>query len=169
MKKKFFIVAFAAVNLASYAQALGYEDLSLLFSRNDGNGSARFVAMAGAFGAVGGDVSAMTINPAGISIFNGNNAALTFQNRNTSFSSKYYGNSVTTQEDYFNVSNAGAVFTFDNYSNDQWSKLALGVNYRILADFENSFIAKGNSNFASFINFPLDNNSIFEFIEIPSL
>ena len=90
MKKKFFIVAFAAVNLASYAQALGYEDLSLLFSRNDGNGSARFVAMAGAFGAVGGDVSAMTINPAGISIFNGNNAALTFQNRNTSFSSKYY-------------------------------------------------------------------------------
>lgn len=158
MKKKFFIVAFAAVNLASYAQALGYEDLSLLFSRNDGNGSARFVSMAGAFGAVGGDVSAMTINPAGISIFNGNNAALTFQNRNTSFSSKYYGNSVTTQEDYFNVSNAGAVFTFDNYSNDQWSKLALGVNYRILADFENSFIAKGNSNFASFINFPLDNN-----------
>ena len=74
MKKIIFIVAFASVNLTSNAQALGYGDLSLLFSKNDGNGSARFVAMAGAFGAVGGDVAAMTINPAGITIFNGNNA-----------------------------------------------------------------------------------------------
>ena len=158
MKKIIFIAAFAAVNLTAHAQALGYEDISLFFSRNDGNGSARFVAMAGAFGAVGGDVTAMTINPAGISIFNGDNATITFQNRNTSYLTTYYGNSVTTQEDYFNVSNAGAVFTFDNYASDQWSKLALGVNYRILADFENSLIAKGNSNFASFVNFPLDNN-----------
>lgn len=159
MRNIIIVVTCIAFSFSSYSQALGYEDLSIIFSRNDGNGSARFVAMGGAFGAVGGDVSAMTINPAGISIFNGNNAAITFQARNTDNLTNYYGNSVTTQEDYFKVSNAGAVFTFEKSSFDQWTKLALGVNYRILADFENSFIAEGNSNFASFINFPLDNNN----------
>tara|TARA_R110001632_G_scaffold18712_12_gene57641 strand:- start:1543 stop:2928 length:1386 start_codon:yes stop_codon:yes gene_type:complete len=160
MKKLILFVAFAAVTFTSYSQSLGYEDLSLLFSRNDGNGSARFVSMGGAFGALGGDVSAMTINPAGISVFNGSNASITFQSRSTDFLTNYYGNSTTTQEDFFRVSNAGAVFTFDNTNSDEWSKLALGVNYRILADFENTFIARGNSGFASFDSFPLDNNLI---------
>ena len=34
------------------------------------NGSARFNAMGGAFGALGGDVSALQINPAGSALFN---------------------------------------------------------------------------------------------------
>ena len=158
MRKIIFVLVFTAMSITSNAQALGYDGLSLIFSKNDGNGSARFVAMGGAFGAVGGDVTAMTINPAGISIFNGNNAAVTFQTRNTNYLTNYYGNSISTQEDYFKVSNAGAVFTINNSAFDEWTKLAIGVNYRNLADFENSFIAEGNSNFASFINFPLDTN-----------
>ena len=164
MKKIVLFVALAAVTFTSYSQALGYEDLALIFSRNDGNGSARLVAMGGAFGALGGDVSAMTINPAGISVFNGNNASISFQSRSTDFETLYGDpllsrNSTTTQGDYFKVSNAGAVFTFNNTNSDEWSKLALGVNYRILADFENTFIARGNSGFASFESFPLDNNA----------
>ena len=158
MKKIIFFVAFAAVSYTSYSQSLGYEDLSTMFSRNDRNGSARFVAMGGAFGAVGGDVTAMTINPAGISIFNDSNASIAFQSRSTDYLTTYYGNSTTTQQDFFKVSNAGVVFTFNNYTSDEWSKLAMGINYRVLADFEDTFIAKGTSGFASFDNFPLDNS-----------
>jgi len=153
-----FFVALAATNFSSYSQSIGYEDLSIMFSRNDGNGSARFVSMGGAFGALGGDVTAMTINPAGISVFNQSNASITFQSKSTDYLTKYYGNSTTSQEDFFRISNAGSVFTFENNSNDEWSKLAIGVNYRILADFENTFTAKGNSGFASFDSFPLDSN-----------
>jgi hypothetical protein len=40
-----FFVALAATNFSSYSQSIGYEDLSIMFSRNDGNGSARFVSM----------------------------------------------------------------------------------------------------------------------------
>ena len=156
MRKIIFFVAFAALSCVSNSQSLGYQNLSLMFSRNDGNGSARFVAMGGAFGAVGGDVTSMIINPAGISVFNGNNASLTFQARNTNYLTTYYNNSLTTEEDFFKVTNAGAVLTFENNFNNEWSKLALGVNYRISADFEDRFIAKGNSGFSSFNSFPLD-------------
>jgi hypothetical protein len=164
MKKIILCVAFAAVTLTSYSQALGYQDLSILFSQNDGNGSARFVAMGGAFGALGGDASAMTINPAGISVFNGSYASIAFQSRSTDYSTLYGDpllsrNFVTTQEDFFRISNAGAIFTFEDGNSDEWTKFALGVNYRILTDFENTFIASGNSGFASFDSFPLDNNA----------
>ena len=96
--------------------------------------------MGGAFGAVGGDVTAMTINPAGISIFNDSNASIAFQSRSTDYLTTYYGNSTTTQQDFFKVSNAGVVFTFNNYTSDEWSKLAMGINFRVLADFEDTFI-----------------------------
>jgi hypothetical protein len=154
MKKIISFVVFAALTSASYSQSLGYQNIATIFSNNDQNGSARFVAMGGAFGALGGDVSSMIINPAGISVFNGNNAAIAFQTRNTNITTNYYGNSLMTQEDFFNISNAGAVFTFENNIDNEWSKFAFGVNFRISTDFENRFNAKGNSGFSSFDNFP---------------
>ena len=159
MKKIILFVALVTLSFTSHSQALGYEDLSILFSRNDGNGSARFVAMGGAFGALGGDVSSMTINPAGISIFNGSNASFAFQSRNTDYGTSYYGNSILTQEDYFKISNAGAVFSFDDTNSNDWTKFSVGVNYRILVDLDDTFIASGNSGFASFDSFPLDTNT----------
>ena len=44
-----------------------------LGSTNDPAGSARFAALSGAMGAVGSDVSSLVRNPAGISLFRGNN------------------------------------------------------------------------------------------------
>ena len=158
MKKIISFVVFATLISASYSKSLDYQNIATMFSRNDGNGSARFVSMGGAFGAVGGDISSMIINPAGISVFNGNNAAITFQIRNTNTATSYYGNSLTTQEDYFNISSAGAVLTFENNIDTDWSKFTFGVNFRISTDFENRFIAKGNSGFSSFDSFPLDEN-----------
>ncbi len=159
MKKIILTLALAISSLVSYSQALGYEDLSILFSQNSNNGSSRFTAMGGAFGALGGDVSSMTINPAGISVFNGSHVSIDFQSRSTDIRALYYGNSVNTQEEYFRISNAGAVFSFDDTNNGDWTKAALGVNYRILADLDNSFFASGNSGFASFNTFPLDTNN----------
>lgn len=158
MKKFILFVAIAASSFTTQSQALSYEDLGLLFSQSDLNGSARFTAMSGAFGALGGDVSAITINPAGLSVFNRSNVTLGFNTRTTDYTTNYYGNSFTTQEEYFQLSNAGAVLVIDDYNNSDWSKFAIGVNYRILKDFENTFYAEGNSGFASFNTFPLDNS-----------
>ena len=160
MKRFFTIVALFAVILVSYSQSLGYQDLALLFSENDENGSARFTAMSGAFGALGGDISAMSINPAGIAVFSNSAFSATFNSRNTEITANYYNSNITTKEDFFNFSNAGAVLIFDTAYNSKWSKFAIGFNYRVTKDFNNSFIAQGNSGIATFNQFPLDQNTI---------
>lgn len=142
-----------------FSQALGYADLAQLFSRDDFNGSARFEALSGAFGALGGDINAMTINPAGLSVINKNKAAITLQSRNTDLQTLYYGNTTLNQEEFFNISQAGAVLIFDDLYSSDWSNFALAVNYRVRGDLDQTLFASGNSGFASFDTFPEDTNS----------
>ena len=55
-------------------------------------GSARFQSMGGAFGALGGDLSAININPAGSAVFIDNQYELSFSNKIdfiAEFSSKF--------------------------------------------------------------------------------
>lgn len=152
------MILFAAI-MTSSAQSLGYQDLGVLFSQNDNIGSARFTAMSGAFGALGGDVSSMSINPAGIAVFNNSSFTGTLNSRNSEITSNYYGKSLSTQDNFFNLSHAGAVLVFDSPHNSEWNKLAIGFNYRITKDFSGDFLAQGNSGVATFRNFPLDNNT----------
>ena len=137
MKKLFTIAILFVVTITSYSQSLGYQDLGVLFSQNDDNGSARFMSMSGAFGALGGDVSSMSINPAGIAVFQNSSFTGTFNSRNSSIKSNYYGNSLETQDKFFNLSHAGAVLVFDSAYQSDWSKFAIGFNYRITREKSN--------------------------------
>lgn len=159
MKKNITLAVLFAVTITSYSQSLGYQDLGLLFSQDDNNGTARFTSMSGAFGALGGDLSVMNINPAGLAVFNNSAFAATLNSRNTDINTTYYGNSTNNQEQFLNLSQAGAVLVFDSAYKSDWSKFAIGFNYRITKDFTNSFSAMGNSGVATFRDFPLDNNT----------
>jgi hypothetical protein len=158
MKRFFAIAILFAVTVTSNSQSLGYQDLGVLFSGNDTNGSARFTAMSGAFGAIGGDVSSININPAGIAVFKNSAFSATFNSRNSDITANYYGNSLTTENQFVNLSHAGAVLVFDSAYSSDWSKFAIGFNYRITKDFTDGFLAQGNSGVATFTEFPLDNN-----------
>ena len=159
MKQLFIIATLFVATSMSYSQSLDYQDLALIFSQDDVNGSARFTGMSGAVGAVGGDISSISINPAGIAMYNNSAFSGTFNSRETDITSTYYGNSLTTQDQFFNISHAGAVLVFDNTFNSEWSKFALGFNYRITKDFNDSFLSQGNSGVATFTNFPLDDST----------
>ncbi|MDA8572806.1 transporter, partial [Flavobacteriaceae bacterium] len=52
----------------------------LRYSSGETQGTARYKAMAGAFGALGGDISAISINPAGAAIFNRSQGAISVSN-----------------------------------------------------------------------------------------
>ena len=158
MKRFFTIAILFASSLMSFSQSLGYQDLGILFSQNDNNGSARFTAMSGAFGALGGDISAINVNPAGLSVFKNSMFSGTFNSRNSDTQSNYYRNTFATQNQFINLSQAGAVLVFDSAFSDDWSKFAIGFNYRITKDFNDSFLAQGNSGAATFTEYPLDNN-----------
>lgn len=157
MKNIYLSALLLLVGLTVNSQSLGYQDLAQLFSQDDLNGSARFTGMSGAFGAVGGDVSSVNINPAGIAIFNYSAFSGTFNNRSTSINSEFTGNGLTTENQYFNLSQAGAVLVFKTGESD-WSKFALGANYRITKDFSDGFSASGNSGLATFRDYPIDTN-----------
>ena len=159
MKYFFTLIIFITTTITTQSQSLGYQDLALLFSGNDNNGSARFVGMSGAFGALGGDISAMNINPAGIAVYKNSAFSGTISTRNTAITSNYYYNAITTEEAFFNASQAGAVFVFKALDNSKWNKFAVGFNYRITKDFSTGFSAGGNSGTATFTDFPIDQNT----------
>jgi len=156
MKKVTLLVLFCAISLPNFSQSLEYQNLGLLFSKENNSGTARFNAMSGAFGALGGDVSAIKINPAGASVFNNSHFSASINSRNTDITSSFYGNSTSTQEEYFNFSQAGVVFVFKNHNNSDWNKFAFSFNYNIRNNYDNNLIVKGNSGFATFIEYPLD-------------
>ena len=159
MKNFLTVAALLAVVLTSYSQSLGYQDLALLFSQDDANGTARFTSMSGAFGALGGDISVMNVNPAGLAVFNNSSFSGSLNSRSTAITARYYGTSRENQDQFLNLSQAGAVLVFNNAYKSDWSKFAIGFNYRITKDFTNGFEARGNSGIPTFRDFPLDDNT----------
>lgn len=150
--KKLLLLLTLLFSTIIYSQSLGYNDLGILFSGDEYNGTARFNAMSGAFGALGGDLSAIAINPAGTAIFLKNEFNLSLSNRNTSISSSFYTNGQLSENDYLSFPQMGGVAVFNNYNpNGNWKNLALGFNYSKNTDFENNWIARGNSNYATYI------------------
>ncbi|WP_196890691.1 OmpP1/FadL family transporter [Aureivirga marina] len=149
MKK---ILALALIIFAGYqtkAQISSYTDVGNLFTTEDLNGTSRFVSMGGAFGALGGDISAISINPAGAAVFMDSQFSGTIGLRSTSLKSNYYGTTNTSDESYFNLQQAGVVFVTE-YNSSTWYKVAFGVNYTLASDYENNWRANGNSGFATF-------------------
>lgn len=167
--KRFYISAILfAFTLTSFSQNMKYQDLGVLFSQDDNYGTARFTAMSGAFGALGGDISAININPAGLSVFNYSTFTGTLNSKNTDISASYGDASfndrriTTTNNLNLNLSQAGAVLVFDDIQSEDWSKFAIGFNYRITKDFSNDFSAGGNEAVTRFDSNPRDSN-IYDF------
>ena len=167
--KRFYISAILfAFTLTSFSQNMKYQDLGVLFSQDDNYGTARFTAMSGAFGALGGDISAININPAGLSVFNYSTFTGTLNSKNTDISASYGDASfndrriTTTNNLNLNLSQAGAVLVFDDIQSKDWSKFAIGFNYRITKDFSNDFSAGGNEAVTRFDSNPRDSN-IYDF------
>ncbi len=138
------------------AQIMSQTDVTLLLSMEENNGTARYNAMSGAFGALGGDLSAGDVNPAGLSIFKNSQTTVTFGLRNTDIGASFEGNSNTFDDSYFNLTQAGGVLVFDGNNSSNWTKFALGVNYTLAKDFENLYSVEGNSGISDIeiIEFP---------------
>ena len=117
---------------------------ALRYAQDDLNGSARYRAMSGAFGALGGELSAINVNPAGSSIFSNNYASVTLSNYNQKNKSNYFGNQTSANDASFDMNQLGTVWVFDNYNPDsKWSKFALAINYDNANNYNNSIYSQG--------------------------
>jgi len=140
------------------AQVLNYTDLGILLSTENATGTARFSALNGSMGAIGGDLSAAQINPAGGAIFNQNEFSTTLDFKNNRNTTTYFGNETKNEDTNSNLNQIGGVFIF-NSTNRKWNKTALILNYQVNSDFKEQNIFEGNSGFASFNTHPNDSGN----------
>ena len=109
MKKKINIAALALIMVASASAQTIYDGAK--FTQKDLNGTARFVGMGGAMGALGGDISTMGTNPAGIGIYRSNDIMGTFGFSSFGSESKYEGSKFNVDKTRGSFDNIGFVFS----------------------------------------------------------
>lgn len=154
MKKTLLIISLF-IGLIANAQILGYEDIGVLLSSENTQGTARTMAMKGAFGALGGDLSAIAINPASGSIFNNSAATFTLGYEGNNFTSDFYGNQMETLHDNFNITQAGGLLVFENdYPESSFKKVAVAINYNSINNFDNNWEASSSSFIGTFGAYP---------------
>lgn len=144
------------------------QDLSdaVRYSQSEIQGTARFRALSGAFGALGGDMSAVNINPAGSAIFAQSHASITVSNLETKNNTGYFNGLTSSSESNFDFNQGGATFVFANGdSNSPWKKFTIGVAYDKMNSHDDNWNAVGiNTNDEIFVdengNFASPANSI---------
>jgi hypothetical protein len=152
--KKNLLLLFIGLTCATLQAQESTVDDALRLAVEHLTGTARFRAMGGAFGALGGDMSAMNQNPAGSLFFNNNYATITGTMYNTYNSSNYWGSQSKHNDASLDINQAGAVFVFtDNSGATNWKKLAVALNYENTNNFNNSMTSAGINPYNSIGNY----------------
>lgn len=142
-----------ALSCASFTlQAQGVMD-AVKYSQTDILGSARYMSMAGAFGALGGDVSAISLNPAGIGVFR-SSEIMTTLNLSTTYTSATNSAGVSKDSDInFMFNNFGYVGTLNTSNNSGWANFNVGFSYNKIASFNRSYKTSYNNIGTSLTNY----------------
>ena len=80
------------------------------YGQNSLEGSARYIAMGGAFGAVGGDFGAFDINPAGSSIFAFSEIAGSLNFISTTNAATYFNNTMEESGNDLGIGHLGGFY-----------------------------------------------------------
>lgn len=142
--KRNLTVLLALVCVAASAQNIN--DV-LRYSTENIQGTARFQGLGGAFGALGGDLSALNVNPAGSAVFANGQFTISGSNYNRNNDASYFGSNRSDELNSFDINQVGAVFVFNNTNDGSpWKKLSIAVNYDLVQNMDNEIFVAGNSN-----------------------
>lgn len=145
MKKLIILVIGLTFMSTIYAQNISD---ALRYSDSEVQGTARFRALSGAFGALGGDMSAVSINPAGSAIFNSSHASISLSNNNKNNDVTYFNGFNNSSNSDIGLNQVGASIVLKNKSqNSDWNKIVFGFAYDRTNNYNNDWVATGkNSN-----------------------
>lgn len=135
--KRIFIFTLASVLSLGAIYGQGQMD-AYNFSRNDLRGTARSSAMGGAFGALGGDITGISINPAGIGVYKSSEIVTTLNFENTRTETNLNAGSLRENRFKFNFDNLGFVTTFP-VNSDAASSVNFGFSYNRLKNFDRRY------------------------------
>ncbi|MFK8281789.1 OmpP1/FadL family transporter [Capnocytophaga cynodegmi] len=141
--KNTFLTALFLTGMAVSAQNITD---ALRYSTEDLNGTARYKAMSGAFGALGGDFSSLGINPAGSAVFSGSEIGFTIGNETIKDKNTYLSTQNDSKSSDFSFSQFGVAFSIPNYSKEaKWKKFSLAFNYQTTKNFDDRDLSFGGT------------------------
>lgn len=108
------------------------------FSRPDLKGTARYMGMAGAFGALGGDLSSIASNPAGIGVYRRSEIGFTMDIDLQSAKSTSGFGSFSRDQTKFLINNVGGVASW-NLNNNTMPVINFGFTYNKVASFNQHY------------------------------
>ena len=126
MKKTLTIVAAILIQMSAFAQ--GVDDANL-FSQTYYQGTAKALGMGNAMGAVGGDMTAVCINPAGMGIYRSRELTMSCNFLDNYSTSTYYGDKKDGNIFRFSIPNLGFVFAKErsNYKALRYTQFGFGL------------------------------------------
>lgn len=143
MKRNF---TFIVLLVCFAASAQNINDV-LRYSSENLQGTARFQGLGGAFGALGGDLSALNVNPAGAAVFNNSQFTFSASNFNRNNDATYFNTTTNNSINSLEINQVGGVFVFNNTNeNSPWRKFSLAVNYDMVQNFNDRISINGSSN-----------------------
>lgn len=142
MRKMMMLTALVMlVSVSAGAQTI-YDATNM--ASKDLNGTARFVSMGGAMGALGGDISTIGTNPAGIGIYRSNDVVASFGYSSLDTESKYLGKTFGMGKNHWNFDNAGVVFSTKVGNVTSLRYVNFAFNYQKIKSFNRNMTMAGN-------------------------
>jgi hypothetical protein len=150
IKQLLAIAVTVAFSETAYAQ---YAEDALRFSTSGQGSTSRAKALGNAFTAVGGDLTSVSSNPAGLGFFTKSEFSLTPEFNGSNVKSTFFNNNLTDSKDNINLNNVAAVF-YSRLNSPQgadktkgWLSLNFGIGYNRTNNFyENSNYSGINPN-----------------------
>ncbi|MFV0554518.1 MAG: hypothetical protein ACK5LR_07415, partial [Mangrovibacterium sp.] len=158
-KKIFLTIVLSSTALFGFAQnmvaAYRLSNVSL-------QGTARATAMGNAFGAVGGDFTSSSINPAGLGLYVKDEFVATMQLGNYQNKASYLNMNTETAQDNFSLPNMGyvGIMKTDPSLNSSLVTVNFGIGYNRMNNFNTSNIIRGTGATSSMLDILTDNVNI---------
>ncbi len=152
--KKFIIIMGMALICQFSLQAQNDID-AMRYSQLTFGGTARFASMAGSMGALGGDISTLSFNPAGIAIFKKTEISISPSIFSQTTSSTYNLNTSSDRKLNFNFGNIGLVASIDLLGENNtsgWENVNFGFGYNRTNNFHNWVAIEGDNKTSSLLD-----------------
>lgn len=156
--KRYIILFTIAMLVPFLIQAQDLAD-ALRYSNYQIQGTARSGGMGNAFGALGGDFTSVSINPAGLGLYRSGELSITPKFGQTEVESTYLGNMMNDSKYNFGLNNLSYVTTIQtrNRSESGIISVNIGIGFNRLKDFNSTALAEGNNAKGSYLDYVASN------------
>ena len=161
MTKKISILVGISASSLFFAQDVSIiRNTSTIYDNISSLGTARYNAMAGSMGALGGDASVLNTNPAGLGVFITDDISASLAINSTKSTASLAGKSTSQNMSKANLGNASGVLSFQSNEQNAWKFVNVGINY-VTQNVSDKLQSPGNANIRQAIQTTTDYN-IFE-------